>query len=990
MAECVCVYATDGTCLYLNAATERVFGRPRAEVLGRVLWDVFPHAAGNPFHARFLEVARTGAAAELEHRSSIDGRLYVHRLFPAGGRIVTFGRDVTEERRAGEALQLHTRLLERMAEGVSLSDERGLILYTNPAEDRMFGYGPGELVGRHVSEQNAYSPEENARRVGEVIAELRARGEWEGEFDNRRKDGSRFTTRARITALELGGRMHFVCVQEDVTERRREAEHARRLALLTDALSGSLTAAQVGQAVVEVAHEAVGALLSGLYVAAGAGAPLRLVGARGLAEAALAPWREVPQGADSPLWDALRTGEPVWLGDAEACARAYPAHLPLLEREGVTALVKLPLLSEGRALGALSFAFGRPRPFDPALRRFLSAVAAQCAHALERARLYEAERAARAEAEAVAARARQLLDVTERLGRALTPEGVADEALTEATDSLGARSAAVWLLASQDADAPLALLRARHFPPAAEEAYRAIPRDSPLPVAGVVRTGEPVLLSDWRTYAERYPESQPRAREFARAMDGGIACLPLQVEGRTIGGLVLNFRAARTFDAAERWFLQLLAHHLAQALERARRHARARQQGAESAFLARASEALASSLDPAGTLESLVQLAVPALADGCGVYLLGPDGAVLRHAVAHADPALAEAMRAFHVKYPVRLDARGGIGRVLRTGEPELVPLLPEAALEALPEGLREDTRRLGVRSYLSVPMESRGRRLGALTLAQVGSGRSFGPADLPLVLDLARRAALAVDNAQLYLEAQSAVRTREDFLQVASHELKTPLTPLALKLQTLARELGAQPETDFTRRARAHVEAGRKQVRKLSELIGDLLDVSRIMGGRFALELEEVELAGLVREVASRHESQAEQAGCAVSLSLGEVRGRWDRLRLEQVVTNLLDNALKYGAGKPVQVRLARQEGRAVLEVQDAGIGLEPSQAARIFERFERAVSERHYGGLGLGLYITRTIVEGLGGHVGVTGAPGEGACFRVELPLAAPAEQR
>jgi signal transduction histidine kinase len=279
--------------------------------------------------------------------------------------------------------------------------------------------------------------------------------------------------------------------------------------------------------------------------------------------------------------------------------------------------------------------------------------------------------------------------------------------------------------------------------------------------------------------------------------------------------------------------------------------------------------------------------------------------------------------------------------------------------------------------------MESRGRRLGALTLAHAGSGRRFGPGDLSLARDLARRAALAVDNAQLYGEAQAAVRIREDFLSVASHELKTPLTPLALKLQSLARDLGAQPEADFVLRARAHVEACRKQVRKVSELIGDLLDVSRIVAGRFTLELEEVELAALVREVASRHESHAEQARCTLTLSLSEVRGRWDRLRLEQVVTNLLDNAFKYGQGHPVRVRLAEEAGRAVLEVKDEGIGIEPAGLSRIFQRFERAVSERHYGGLGLGLYITRTIVEGLGGHIGVESTPGQGALFRVELPL-------
>jgi PAS domain S-box-containing protein len=988
MTECVGVYAPDGTCLYLNAATERVFGQPRAQVLGRVLWDVFPWAAGNRFHEQFLQVVHTGAPAEFEHLSSIDGRRYVHRFFPSDGRIVTFGRDVTEERRAGEALRLHTLLLERMAEGVSLADERGIILYTNPAEDRMFGYGPGELVGQHVSVQNAYSPEENARRVEDIIHQLRTRGEWEGEFTNRRKDGTPFVTRARITALELGGRLHFVCVQEDVTERQREAEHARRLAQLSDALSGALTAAQVGQAVVDVAHEVVGATMSGLYAACGEGAPLHLVCTRGLTDVALAPWRQVPRRAGLPLGDALERGEPVWIEDDAALVRDYPALTDTCRNESIEALVALPLFAAQRALGVLIFSFARPRPFDTALRRFLTALAAGCAQALERARLYDAERAARSSAEAVAARARQLLEVTARMGRALTAEEVADAVVAEAMDRLQVRSAAVWLL-GKGADT-LELLCARGFAPGGEERFRSVPLTSPLPLAYAVRGGEPVWVSGWRDYAERFPDTYTPPQQLNITTELGFACLPLLVEGRAIGALVLTSTNPEALGESERWFLQLLAHHCAQALERARRLAQAQRQGEQAAFLARASDVLAASLDPARTLESLVQLAVPALADSCGVYLLEPDGAVHRQAVAHADPALAQALRVFSAKYPVRLDSPDSIGRVLRTGEPELAPDLNEAILEALPPDYREDVRSLGVRSFLCVPLESRGRRLGALTLAQAGSGRRFGPGDVPLARDLARRAALAVDNAQLYGEAQAAVRTREDFLSVASHELKTPLTPLALKLQSLARELGAQPDSDFTRRARAHVEAGRKQVRKLSELIGDLLDVSRIMGGRFALELEDVELAPLVREVASRYESQAEQAGCTLSLSLGEVRGRWDGRRLDQVVTNLLDNALKYGHGRPVRVRLAEEAGRAVLEVQDEGIGIEPAGQSRIFERFERAVSERHYGGLGLGLYITRTIVEGLGGHISVESAPGRGACFRVELPLQAPPAQQ
>jgi signal transduction histidine kinase len=183
-------------------------------------------------------------------------------------------------------------------------------------------------------------------------------------------------------------------------------------------------------------------------------------------------------------------------------------------------------------------------------------------------------------------------------------------------------------------------------------------------------------------------------------------------------------------------------------------------------------------------------------------------------------------------------------------------------------------------------------------------------------------------------------------------------------------------------------VEAGRKQLKRLADLIGDLLDVSRISSGQMKLHWEPVDCAAVVREVATRLEPEATRAESRLVLELPEeLPGRSDRMRLEQVAENLLTNAIKYGAGKPIRVRLEAGPERITLTVRDEGIGIAPEHQARIFERFERAVSERNYGGLGLGLYITRTIVEALGGTIRVQSEPGQGACFTVELPREPPA---
>ncbi|MCY1014631.1 sensor histidine kinase [Pyxidicoccus sp. MSG2] len=245
------------------------------------------------------------------------------------------------------------------------------------------------------------------------------------------------------------------------------------------------------------------------------------------------------------------------------------------------------------------------------------------------------------------------------------------------------------------------------------------------------------------------------------------------------------------------------------------------------------------------------------------------------------------------------------------------------------------------------------------------------------------------MDNARLYAQAQRAIRLRDEFLSVASHELKTPLTPLALKLQGMKRSLPVESLGDAAERMRGDLELAQRQVRRLAELVDGLLDVSRIRAGRLQLELESVDLSALVRELVARYEPQAQRAWSRIFLEADpSILGRWDRSRLEQVVSNLLSNALKYGAGKPVHVQVAASEKTARLVVRDEGIGIEPQSLHRIFQRFERAVSERHYGGLGLGLYITRQIVEAHGGCVGAESAPGQGATFTVTLPLEGPSD--
>nr|WP_225937634.1 PAS domain-containing protein [Myxococcus sp. RHSTA-1-4] len=232
----------------------------------------------------------------------------------------------------------------------------------------------------------------------------------------------------------------------------------------------------------------------------------------------------------------------------------------------------------------------------------------------------------------------------------------------------------------------------------------------------------------------------------------------------------------------------------------------------------------------------------------------------------------------------------------------------------------------------------------------------------------------------------QEAVRLRDEFLTVASHELKTPLTPLQIKLQALAREARADVRVEQLRQSVLRTaESASVQLRKLTALINDLLDGTQLTGETLPLHRERVDLSAVAREAAEQFRAQAAQAACDIVLQLpGPVSGWWDRHRLEQVVRALLSNAIKYGPGRPVVLQVERLSDTARLTVRDEGIGIAPQDLTRIFEKFGRAVSTRNYGGLGLGLFITRRIVEAHQGTIRAESQRGHGATFTVELPLA------
>ena len=234
--------------------------------------------------------------------------------------------------------------------------------------------------------------------------------------------------------------------------------------------------------------------------------------------------------------------------------------------------------------------------------------------------------------------------------------------------------------------------------------------------------------------------------------------------------------------------------------------------------------------------------------------------------------------------------------------------------------------------------------------------------------------------------ELERAVRVRDDFMSMVSHELRTPLNTLYLEAQLRQLHLSRGNLAPFAAdRLPAMIERDQRQIRNMVRLIDDMLDVTRMRRGALSIRTQPVDLAALAQAVVESLGQQAEAAGSAIRLEApSELHGVWDEFRIEQVLTNLLTNALRYGRGKPVEMVVQQFGGAARVTVRDQGIGVAPADHDRIFEQFERTDdSRKHAAGLGLGLYITRKIVGLHGGRIGVESAPGHGALFRVELPL-------
>ncbi len=519
------------------------------------------------------------------------------------------------------------------------------------------------------------------------------------------------------------------------------------------------------------------------------------------------------------------------------------------------------------------------------------------------------------------------------------------------------------------------------------------------------------------------------------------------------------------------------------------------------AFLLAAGSLLASSLDYDSTLTAVAQAAVPEVADWCTVDILEHEGSLRQLAVAHADPKKVEFVRELRTRYPPDPDAPQGPAQVVRTGKPELMKNIPEAVIEAAArDELHLDLlRELGLRSYMCVPLVTRDRVVGAITFVQAESGRCYDASDLAIAEELARRAATAVDNAQLYREAEERAQAarvlgavgdgvflidgagvirlwnraaelitgkaasevlgraaadvlggwgnvaprialadpgeaaaraetfplevggrelwlsvsgvgfddgavyafrnltderalevmKSDFVATVSHELRTPLAAIQGSALTILR-----PDLNLEDELRDHLlRVIAEESERLAQIVNDLLLASHLDSGRLKIRIESCDARQLAENVLDAARTHLPEN---VSLELNAQRElppvAADPGQLRQVLTNLVDNAIKYSPdGGRVELALAPNGRRMRFSVRDRGLGIPRSEHDRVFEKFYRVDPNmtRGIGGTGLGLYICRELVRTMSGRIWLESGEAEGSTFVVEIPLAETTER-
>lgn len=483
--------------------------------------------------------------------------------------------------------------------------------------------------------------------------------------------------------------------------------------------------------------------------------------------------------------------------------------------------------------------------------------------------------------------------------------------------------------------------------------------------------------------------TDPRAaglRAYCEARGiGAMLDVPVWAEGR-LAGLICHEHVGseRRWTPSDKDFAMAAAQVVSSTLA-ARARTEAEAVARRAAFLNRVSRTVLPCLDSHEIGARAAALLVPKIADIARVFILNRQG-VLERLASSCQPWLSKTLAEVDRDVAAKAEPARFAEQAVRQGQALLVPEITDPLLERHGVGgsVRAMFTKFGVRTGLAVPMQHARSTLGAITL--FATDRHYGPEDVSLAREVADSVAAALENARLYELAREAIRARDDFVVLASHELRTPLASLQLILDRRLR--GKNGRESESRESLKQDQAMARQVRRLTGLVERMLDAIRIQSEGISLSREACNLADIVERAVEGVRERAQRTDgspIAAHLERGLV-GMWDRAWLGKAVDALLDNAVKFGPQEPVDVVLRRDGPEALLTVRDGGDGIPPDRISSIFSPFERAVSKENYGGLGLGLFVAKAVVDAHRGSIHVTSRFGEGSTFVVYLPLGPP----